>query len=365
MLDANSSLPHDGPTVIVELMGATHDVDRVFNHASNPHYGITQASEKPEQPPTIPIPYTTERFPKLTPSYATLFGNLNEATTKQVRSHPGCYIALIPFGAGQRLTQDNPELAKDLETFLKSLGFPGSNHLQVARPTPSVVPPNRARFAKPFPYLLLNAPEPLCRLLLWQQTFAFQINSKHLAFNAVSPDVQVESWVILNLSGSFVTPEQLHMINALRTIATTLMTDRAFLSMTNTQLAKRGIGKTATERAMISISTFRLTFIPRTLEDGIEQPIWQLQGMPISRDLKTHLVWLRIIRRTHFMVNNILSLEPDKSPFGCVWCKAETHSSENCPLPNTNDWKGPTPAHEYLTPDPPVRASDSKKHWPK
>lgn len=158
MLGDKASLPHEGPTVIVELVGATNNVNNVFNQLHNPHYGTTKACNKPEQPLTTPIPYTTTQFPKLTPSYATLFGNLHEATVKQVQNHPEQYVAIIPFGAGPRLTQDNPEMSKDIESFLKSLSFPGSDHLQVARPTPNITPKTWARFAKPFPYLLLSSP---------------------------------------------------------------------------------------------------------------------------------------------------------------------------------------------------------------
>ena len=177
-LGNNASLPHDGPTVIVELVGATNDMNNVFNQIHNPHYGTTQTGNEPEQPPTIPIPYTTMHFPKLAPSYVTLFGNLHKTMVKQVQSHPKQYVTIIPFEAGPHLTQDNPKMSRDIESFLKSLGFPGSNHLQVACPTPNIVPKTQAHFAKPFPYLLLNLPEALHCLLLWQQTFTFQISNK-------------------------------------------------------------------------------------------------------------------------------------------------------------------------------------------
>lgn len=162
MIDANTTLPHKGPTVIVELIGATQDMNNAFSQLHNLHYGTTQTGDTPEPPLTTPIPYTTKLFPKLIPSYVTLFGNLHEVTLKQVQNYPQHYIAIIPFGAGQHLTQDYPGLSKDFETFLKSLGFHGSDHLQVVCPTPNLSPDPQAHFAKPFPYLLLHSPEPLC-----------------------------------------------------------------------------------------------------------------------------------------------------------------------------------------------------------
>lgn len=110
--------------------------------------------------------------------------------------------------------------------------------------------------------------------------------------------------------------------------------------MTSNHLAKQDVGKLTTEWALISLSTFCLTFIPHTIADGTEQPIWQLQGMPVSNNLKDHQTWLRIICRTTFAIEQVLILEPDKDPFGCIWCKAETHSSTKCPLPAMDDWKG-------------------------
>jgi hypothetical protein len=97
---ANSTLPHEGPTVIVELIGATHNKVITPNQLHNPHYGETQTGDRPEFPPTTPIPYTAKCFPRLTPSYVTLFGNLHETITKHVQNHPESYTAIIPFGAG-------------------------------------------------------------------------------------------------------------------------------------------------------------------------------------------------------------------------------------------------------------------------
>ena len=163
---------------------------------------------------------------------------------------------------------------------------------------------------------------------------------------------------------SFVSAEPAHMTHALCAITTTLIDDRNFANVTNNHLAKKGIGATTTEQALISLSTFRLTFIPRAVEDSTERPIWQLQGMPISDNLKDHRAWLQMIRWTTFMVDQIICLEPDKAPFGCIWCKAETHSNKNCPLPSVDDWKGPIPDHGYLAPDPPVhRNSIKQRKW--
>jgi hypothetical protein len=88
MLDDSSNLPHEGPTVIAELTGATHDVNNVFSQSHNPHYGTTKTGNRPEHPPTTPIPYTAGPFPKVALSYATLFGNLHEESVKQIQSHP-------------------------------------------------------------------------------------------------------------------------------------------------------------------------------------------------------------------------------------------------------------------------------------
>ena len=136
----------------------------------------------------MPIPYTARGFPRMSPSYATLFGNLYGLMLEQVQKFPEWYIALIPYGAGHHLNQSQPSLSNDLETFLKSFGFPGSDRLHVAHTLPNITPKPGTHFAKPFPYLLLHSPEPLHHLLLWQQTFVFQLNGRRLAFNVIAPD---------------------------------------------------------------------------------------------------------------------------------------------------------------------------------
>lgn len=224
-LDKNASLLHDGLTVIVELIGAIHDAHNIFNQTCNPHYGTTQAGYSPAQPTTTPIPYTKKQFSRLTLSYATLFGNLHKASVKQVQDHSGQYITIVPFGAGTHLTQDNPEMTKDIENFLKSFSFLHSDHLQVACPALRITPKAGIHFAKLFPYLFLNLHNPLHHLLLWQQTFAFQMNGWSLALSAFNPDAQARSWVILNFAGSFVTPELPQMIGTLHTITPTLLND--------------------------------------------------------------------------------------------------------------------------------------------
>ncbi|KAF8222667.1 hypothetical protein L208DRAFT_1522292, partial [Tricholoma matsutake] len=186
----------------------------------------------------------------------TLLGNLNDKSTKEIKSNPSACVAIILYGREKCLLKENPSLAKDIEHFIKSLGYTTWEGRNVQSPTLNIVPKTQVCFAKPFPYLLLNLPEALHCLLLWQQTFTFQIKcgcNAELALEprrqpiTIIPNLHARSWIIVNFTGPYITSEPLCMINALCTITTTLLNDQDFLVTTNNHLATCSIGTTTTE----------------------------------------------------------------------------------------------------------------------
>ncbi len=102
----------------------------------------------------------------------------------------------------------------------------------------------------------------------------------------------------------------------------------------------------------MAVSSLTLVFIQRRNAEGGPDPVWQLQGRPMTDDLTEHRKWLRVVRQTKYIIGGTSHLETEKAQVACVWCKLETHVSEYCPFPATVDWKGPAPEAGYHEPEP-------------
>ncbi|KAJ3979085.1 hypothetical protein F5890DRAFT_1478814, partial [Lentinula detonsa] len=83
-------------------------------------------------------------------------------------------------------------------------------------------------------------------------------------------------------------------------------------------------------------------------QNGDPNPRYQLRGKPISANKDIQRKWVVAIRAIKFNVH-FKPLHPDKSEFGCVWCKGEDHPGYACPYPDYGEekWLGPT--KEQLT----------------
>lgn len=126
--------------------------------ADNIHFQKSQRNEPlSPSPASITEPYTDAAFPRAVFESKDLLKNLD---LKQVEfiEKASTVIAIIPFGAGQKFLVDNPKWNKEVEKFLKSLGFSGAEKLTVAPPTPRNKPDPKKAFAQPWTYILSNAP---------------------------------------------------------------------------------------------------------------------------------------------------------------------------------------------------------------
>ncbi|KAF7416339.1 hypothetical protein PC9H_002604 [Pleurotus ostreatus] len=334
---------------------------------ANPHWG--QIPEETQMNATT-IPFTTTALPKIAHKTSVGLGNMREGLRRRLNDKKAISALLIPFGAGNRFVRDNPKYAEQAAAFLNSLKGAEANQITVVAPSPQFTPPPRARFAMPFAYVATNIPKEVKDLLIEQQTFAFQVDGRKHAFTAIEvPGETPTSWVIANFTGECVTNNPDKMARALEAIINTLFDDTDIAREANKALAEEGIGGSVLERKAIALSTMSLTHIPRKNELGEDSPAWQLAGQPIHNNHKGHRTWLKAIRRLTFELDDMQSISSTADVIGCVWCKAETHSSEYCPFPKIKDWKGPMPnAEEYVRPEPPYKpdagarkAKDTKK----
>lgn len=72
-----------------------------------------------------------------------------------------------------------------------------------------VPPPPTDDFEKPHNLLLTNPPKELMTFLVYQQTFTFEISKeggqKKITFHALPFNKLMQSWIITDISGSYVT----------------------------------------------------------------------------------------------------------------------------------------------------------------
>ncbi|KDQ22941.1 hypothetical protein PLEOSDRAFT_165201 [Pleurotus ostreatus PC15] len=328
--------------------------------APNPHWGLIP--EEAQMTATT-IPFTTAALPKIAHKNSTALGNMREGLKKRLELTKDVSVLIIPFGAGNRFTRENPRYPDQVTAFLKSLKGAETSQIVVAPPSYQSTPPTRAHYAMPFAYVATNIPPGLKDFLIRRQTFAFQTDNKNHAFNAVEvPGNAPTSWVIANFAGANVSSDPDEMKAALEAIINNLFENPYIARETNRALAGKGVGGSVEERKIIALSTLSLSLIPRRNEHGEDTPVWQLAGRPIHKNHKDHRMWLKTIRQTTFELDNMRSLTSTAEIVGCVWCKAETHSSENCPFPKLKDWKGPSPDNGiFVRPEPPYRPDMNRR----
>ncbi|KAF9491973.1 hypothetical protein BDN71DRAFT_1509877 [Pleurotus eryngii] len=308
---------------------------------------------KQATPPATAILYMVVDMPKMVDKHSTLLGNVRGEVKAMLDERRDSSILILLLRAGNRFVKDNPHYAEKVLAFVRSLEFAGGQAMTLAPPAHQFEPPAKARFALPFVYIAGNIAPDLRNFLLHRQTFSFRIHGKEMAFQAVEPLKKTpNSWVITNFVGGCVSSDTREMKKALGAIISNLFDDEAFTREVNKALTARGIGKSVLERKIIMLSSFSLAFIHRFTDDMEYTPVWQLAGRPLYNNMKDHHQWLKKMRHTAFDIGDMKYLTSTTEILGCVWCKAETHSSEDCPFPRLEDWKGPIPNHAFVRPEP-------------
>ncbi|KAF9494935.1 hypothetical protein BDN71DRAFT_1560805 [Pleurotus eryngii] len=320
-------------------------------YLENPHLQFSHRDRAPLLPTESRIAYTQGYFPRVVKSLDSLLSEINEVTTEAIKSHPDKFITLLVYGGGDKIKEENPNLMKDIQAFLQGLAIKGGEKLRVIDP-PKKTNAQRGDFAKPHILLLQHGSPELRAFILWFQTFAFQIDGRKIAFSAVRFDINIRPWFITNITGQIIDDDPNMMTIAVETIKEHLSKDTAFRNHVNKVLTNREVGQSVLERKIIVLASFSLAFIPRATDEVEDTPVWQLAGCPVYDNMKDHRQWLKMIRRTDFHIGDMKYIRSTTEIIGCVWCKAETHSSEDCPLPRLEDWKGPIPTHDFVEPEP-------------
>lgn len=315
---------------------------------TNPHW----IERKPPADTNIappPFPCTTGPLPNAVVDEATVYGALDPQVAIGVRNHADDLIAVIPYGAGNKLFEQKPETVTIIQRFLRSLLMTNGEDgdIEVQRPAREGKPPHNAKFAKPFPVIIAGLPKRIREYLLAVQVFAFRQQTTPCAFLVIDPMFAIKPWVIYTFRGDYVTRDEGGMTRALTAVAKTIEGLIAVKNHVNKVMASQNLGSSAEERLQMVLATMSLVYVERKESDGRTTPLWQLHGCPISTNSETQREWLKTMRRIRFLLKEYTVMEPEKTPFGCVWCKSMTHDGAACPLPLDKDWKGPIPEEGY------------------
>ncbi|KAL4263338.1 hypothetical protein AB1N83_006999 [Pleurotus pulmonarius] len=318
---------------------------------TNPHWGTRDTPPPEIHMPAIPC--TTGNLPNLVFDEATIYGAVDSKVAAGIRGKAEELTAVIPFGAGNKLFDTQPGLVNGIKDFLEALVERNGEgvKLEVQRAAREGRAPHTATFAKPFTIIVAGVPHRIRTFLLQRQTFAFRSQGTPYAFFVADPDQPTKPWIIYTFKGDYIVESGERMKEALTSICRTIEGLPAARNFVNKTLMERRMGNTAEERMQMILSTMSLVYTERRREDGRQTPLWQLHGMPISPNIDTQREWLKLVRRIRFYLNDYTAMEPERIPFGCVWCKSLTHDGNACPLPDHRDWKGPVPDDKHYAPE--------------
>ncbi|KAG5641141.1 hypothetical protein DXG03_005937 [Asterophora parasitica] len=238
--------------------------------------------------PEIHIPavkcmtFTRAVFPRIVIPYTLLVQNLDADIETLIEADPDAYIAIVPFGAGNKYFRDNPRANANILAFIKSLELhEEGDSLSVAKALPRNKPNQKREFEKPWTMILSGAGKNLRDYLVWHQTFAVH---PELTFSALPFDKDLQSWVIMNISGDLVEKSREAQVNALGAIKHKLWRNPAFRSYADRLLAAQNVAGSTSERACRATKTFDVTYIETQDSEGNPAPIWQLTGKPLTKD---------------------------------------------------------------------------------
>ncbi|KAF9491974.1 hypothetical protein BDN71DRAFT_1509878 [Pleurotus eryngii] len=290
------------------------------------------------------ITYTQGYFPQVMKSLDSLLSGINDETAEAIKNQPDNFIALLVYG-GDKIKEENPNLMKDIQSFLQGLAIEGAEKLRVIDPSKKDES-NRGTFAKPHILLLQYGSNKLWAFILWFQTFMFQIEGRKTAFSAIRFDIDVHSWFITDIMGQFVEDDPHMMSMALEAIKQTLYMNTKFRNHVDGCLAKIEKPRPINDRVRDALSTFELWSMNIMNKAKQEQVVWQLFAKPIAGDGLEYTEWLYIIKGQHYFIDTALEIKLAKiksaKPYdSCAFCKCKTHTSEDCPYPKVEDWKGP------------------------
>ncbi|KDQ22942.1 hypothetical protein PLEOSDRAFT_1087412 [Pleurotus ostreatus PC15] len=343
--DAHAANPADStPPAHQGTQAANHPVNTY--QPNNPHAQTTRRGLPPLEPSQSRIAYTKATYPRVVKSLDGLLAEIMEATADAVRANPDKYIALLVYGGGNKVKEENPNLTNDIENFLLGLTIAGNERIRVVDP-PKRDTDKRGEFAKPHILLLHHGSPELRAYLLWYQTFAFQIEGRKIAFSALRFDAGVRPWFITDIVGRAVCDDPEAIREGLTTITSALAKDTEFRNHVDACLAKVENPRSIDERVQDTLKSFEMYSMRVTNKEKKETTVWQLFANPIANNGLEFKEWLRIITSRRYIIDEIDEMfirSKNLKPYdSCAFCKSEIHPEEQCPFPLVADWKGPIP----------------------
>ncbi|KAF7419660.1 hypothetical protein PC9H_002252 [Pleurotus ostreatus] len=337
-LPNNNPLGHQGP------QATPHPANGY--QPNNPHAQTMRRGLPPLEPSQSRIAYTKATYPRIVKSLDGLLAEIMETTADAVRANPNKYIALLVYGGGNKIKEENPNLTSDIENFILGLTIAGNKRIRVVDP-PKKYTDKRGDFAKPHILLLHHGSPELRAYLLWYQTFAFQTEGRKIAFSALRFDANVRPWFITDIVGRAVCDDPEAIQEGLTTITSALAKDTNFRNHVDACLAKVENPRSIDERVQDTLKGFEMHSTRVTNREKKEITVWQLFANPIANNGLEFKEWLKIITSRRYIIDEIdemfircKNLKPYDS---CAFCKSETHPEEQCPFPLVADWKGPIP----------------------
>jgi len=311
--------------------------------SDNIHYQTSQRDGAAPAPSAITEPYTDAIFPRAVFERKDLLKNLDQRQVDFIAKSDAA-LAIVPFGAGQKFHADNPKWGKEVEKFLKSLGFSGGAKLSVAPPTPRNRPDLKKAFAQPWAYILSGAPEELNSYLVGFQTFAVRPS---LTFHVVPFDEAVQSWFVMVVRSNSVesTIESAH--RTVGVIKRTIFKSEAIKNLINQLYAMQQVVGTKEERVLRYTDSFHLMFVKTKSEnqDPEGDPVFVLTARPFDKAEHTAEIRKILSPTSPFYFDDTSGtyLEINKTHVNCALCKQSLHPAHACTYTLTDGWTGTKP----------------------
>ncbi|KAF7348714.1 hypothetical protein MVEN_01390300 [Mycena venus] len=308
----------------------------------NPHNHTSQPDPNPTVMPdgdNLSVPFTFAIFPRIVIPFGALTQNMAEAQVEAIKADPGKFLAVIPHGAGKQFYERNPHANREAKAFIESFGSTEISITGIDIALPISHHKAKRDFDGPWPMILSGASPELAAFLKWHQTFSV---NRRLTFHVVPFDLELESWVIMTISGDAVrdTPEAKRKV--LGEIKRKLWKDTHFHNFCNSVLSAAQVPGSLAQRVVHATNTFDLTFVQTQDSAGVDTPLFLLTGKPITKDAALHRQWLAMIRGIpKGYVVDMHALIIDKRWVDCVWCKNKIHPAHGCPFDKVAGWLGP------------------------
>ncbi|KAH8834278.1 hypothetical protein DL96DRAFT_488617 [Flagelloscypha sp. PMI_526] len=211
---------------------------------------------------------------------------------KIIEDNEGNFVALVPFGSGNKYWSDNPPetVIKRLNLFLHGLEIEKGENFKVSCPftlTPSAK--SDGPYDGPIALLMHGVSHKFAKFLFHYHVFPTSIQG--LAFTVMPFDAQFQPWTIATFYGQDIQGDCgiTHACRALAALKKAAWNDDNFGNTVQRLLYGNNITGQRAELAVQATDSWDLHQVEVPGESPDDPPyfVWQLCGKPIGRTLKT------------------------------------------------------------------------------